>query len=96
MEERIQFVENTAKWTQMRDTMTVGMFEEWRATRGLADCGKFRTRTFEKLALKMIERFSNCTLTAKHCKNKHKRMKEKYQYAADMLVCSGFGWNEEK
>ncbi|MED6117771.1 hypothetical protein PIB30_112902, partial [Stylosanthes scabra] len=44
----------------------------------------------------MIERFPNCTLTVKHCKNKHKRMKEKYQYASDMLACSGFGWNEEK
>ncbi|MED6210296.1 hypothetical protein PIB30_062779 [Stylosanthes scabra] len=23
-------------------------------------------------------------------------MKEKYQYAADMLACSGFGWNDDK
>ncbi|MED6196632.1 hypothetical protein PIB30_049276, partial [Stylosanthes scabra] len=35
--ERIQVVENTAEWTQMRDTMVVGMFEEWRAIRGFAD-----------------------------------------------------------
>ncbi|MED6196631.1 hypothetical protein PIB30_049275, partial [Stylosanthes scabra] len=62
-----------------------------------SDCGQFRIGTFKKLVLNMIEKFSNCTLTAKHCKNKHKRMKEKYQYAADdMLACSGFGWNEEK
>ncbi|XLT91232.1 hypothetical protein HN873_012907, partial [Arachis hypogaea] len=26
----------------------------------------------------------NCILTAKHCKNKHKRMKEKYQYASEI------------
>ncbi|KAL4305206.1 hypothetical protein AHAS_Ahas16G0055100 [Arachis hypogaea] len=44
----------------------------------------------------MLEAFPGCTLTAKHCKNKHKRLKEKYQYAADMLGCSGFGWNHEK
>ncbi|MED6142472.1 hypothetical protein PIB30_114060, partial [Stylosanthes scabra] len=34
--ERIQVVENTAEWTQMRDTLAAGMFEEWRAIRGLA------------------------------------------------------------
>ncbi|MED6146902.1 hypothetical protein PIB30_039058 [Stylosanthes scabra] len=44
----------------------------------------------------MIQTFSNCTLTAKHCRNKHKRMKEKYQYTVDMLACNGFGWNDEK
>ncbi|KAL4316528.1 hypothetical protein AHAS_Ahas15G0294100 [Arachis hypogaea] len=26
----------------------------------------------------MLEAFPSCTLTAKHCKNKHKRLKEKY------------------
>ncbi|KAL4304921.1 hypothetical protein AHAS_Ahas16G0026600 [Arachis hypogaea] len=56
----------------------------------------FKPGTFEKLALKMLEAFLGCTLTAKYCKNKHKRLKEKYQYAADMLACSGFGWNNEK
>ncbi|RYR08144.1 hypothetical protein Ahy_B05g075701 [Arachis hypogaea] len=44
----------------------------------------------------MLEAFPGYTLTAKHCKNKHKQLKEKYQYAADMLGCSGFGWNNEK
>ncbi|XP_072061107.1 uncharacterized protein [Arachis hypogaea] len=44
----------------------------------------------------MLEAFPGCTLTAKHCKNKHKQLKEKYQYAADMLGCSGFDWNHEK
>ncbi|XLT84650.1 hypothetical protein HN873_006403 [Arachis hypogaea] len=63
--------------------------------RGLT-VGNSNPITFEKLALKMLEAFPGCTLTAKHCKNKHKRLKEKYQYAADMLGCSGFGWNHEK
>ncbi|MED6164789.1 hypothetical protein PIB30_093535, partial [Stylosanthes scabra] len=49
------------------------------------DCGQFRAATFEKLALKMIQMFPNCMLTAKH-----KRLKEKYQCAADMLACSEF------
>ncbi|MED6203358.1 hypothetical protein PIB30_114751, partial [Stylosanthes scabra] len=34
--ERIQVVESTQEWTQMRDDMAVGMFEEWRAIRGMA------------------------------------------------------------
>ncbi|MED6149269.1 hypothetical protein PIB30_060780 [Stylosanthes scabra] len=34
-EERIQVVESTEEWTQMRDDMAVGMFEEWRAIRGM-------------------------------------------------------------
>ncbi|KAL4337049.1 hypothetical protein AHAS_Ahas12G0071300 [Arachis hypogaea] len=33
----------------------------------------------------MLEAFLGCIITAKHCKNKHKRLKEKYQYATDML-----------
>ncbi|KAL4276907.1 hypothetical protein HN873_071786 [Arachis hypogaea] len=44
----------------------------------------------------MLEAFPTCTLTAKHSKNNHKRLKEKYQHASEMLACSGFGWNSEK
>ncbi|RYQ84566.1 hypothetical protein Ahy_B10g103983 [Arachis hypogaea] len=51
-----------------------------------ANCRQFRPETFEKLPLKMLEAFPTCTLTAKHCKNKHKRLKEKYQYASEMLA----------
>ncbi|XLT27926.1 hypothetical protein HN873_059218, partial [Arachis hypogaea] len=47
--------------------------------------------TFEKVALKMLEAFPICMLIAKHCRNKHKRLKEKYQYASEMLACNGFG-----
>ncbi|RYR67906.1 hypothetical protein Ahy_A03g014365 [Arachis hypogaea] len=56
-----------------------------------ADCGQFRLGTFEKLALKMLEAFPTCMVTAKHFKNKHKRLKEKYQYASEMLAYSGLG-----
>ncbi|XLT59937.1 hypothetical protein HN873_052541, partial [Arachis hypogaea] len=31
-----------------------------------------------------------------HCKNKGKRLKENYQFAADMAACSGFGWDDVK
>ncbi|XLS75158.1 hypothetical protein HN51_032023 [Arachis hypogaea] len=54
-----------------------------------ADCGQFRPETFEKLPLKILEAFPTCTLTAKHCKNKYKRLKETYQYASEMLTCNG-------
>ncbi|KAL4299791.1 hypothetical protein AHAS_Ahas17G0136200 [Arachis hypogaea] len=39
----------------------------------------------------MLEAFPICMLIAKHCRNKHKRLKEKYQYASEMLACNGFG-----
>ncbi|MED6196183.1 hypothetical protein PIB30_044996 [Stylosanthes scabra] len=31
-----------------------------------------------------------------HCKNKVKRLKEKYQFVEDMVACSGFGWDGVK
>ncbi|XLT72230.1 hypothetical protein HN873_028656 [Arachis hypogaea] len=52
--------------------------EEFMVDGQRSNCGQFKPGTFEKLALKMLEAFSGCTLTAKHCKNKHKRLKEKY------------------
>ena len=56
-----------------------------------ANAGHFKPGAFEKLATKMNEKFLGCDLTVKHWKNKQKRLKEKYQSAADMLACSGFG-----
>ena len=83
-------------WSDEETLAFVGFMEEFVVDGQRADYGQFKPGTFEKLALKMLEAFPSCTLTAKHCKNKHKRLKEKYQYAADMLACSGFGWNNEK
>ncbi|XLT82537.1 hypothetical protein HN873_004290, partial [Arachis hypogaea] len=89
-------MENKRMWSDEETNAFVGFMEEFVVDGLRADCGQFKPGTFEKLALKMLEAFPGCTLTAKHCKNKHKRLKEKYQYAADMLGCSGFGWNHEK
>ncbi|XLR09080.1 hypothetical protein S83_037018 [Arachis hypogaea] len=83
-------------WTDEETEAFVGFMEECVVDGLKAYCGQFRPGTFEKLALKMLEAFPTCTVTAKHCKNKHKRLKEKYQYASEMLACSGFGWNSEK
>nr|XP_029153360.1 uncharacterized protein LOC112790986 [Arachis hypogaea] len=83
-------------WIDEETEAFVGFMEECVVDGLKADCGQFRPGTFEKLALKMLEAFPTCTVTAKHCKNKHKRLKEKYQYASEMLACSGFGWNSEK
>ncbi|QHO39244.1 uncharacterized protein DS421_4g127410 [Arachis hypogaea] len=89
-------MENKRVWRDEETLAFVGFMEEFVVDGQRADCGQFKPETFEKLALKMLEAFPGCTLTVKHCKNKHKRLKEKYQYAADMLACSGFGWNNEK
>ncbi|MED6184202.1 hypothetical protein PIB30_045161 [Stylosanthes scabra] len=83
-------------WSEEETKAFVGFMEEVVVDGTRPHYGQFRASTFEKLALKMIERFPTCTVTTKHCKNKHKRMKEKYQYVADMLACSAFGWNAEK
>ncbi|KAL4397967.1 hypothetical protein AHAS_Ahas01G0244800 [Arachis hypogaea] len=89
-------MENKRIWSDEDTNAFVGFMEEFVVDGQRADCGQFKPGTFEKLALKMLEAFPGCTLTTKHCKNKHKRLKEKYQYAADMLACSGFGWNHDK
>ncbi|RYQ97800.1 hypothetical protein Ahy_B08g093877 [Arachis hypogaea] len=78
-------------WIDEETEAFVGFMEECVVDGLKADCGQFSPGTFEKLALKMLEAFPTCTVTAKHCKNKHKRLKEKYQYASEMLACSGFG-----
>ncbi|KAL4327950.1 hypothetical protein AHAS_Ahas13G0151300 [Arachis hypogaea] len=89
-------MENKRMWSDEETNAFVGFMEEFVVDGQRADCGQFKPGTFEKLALNMLEAFPGCTLTVKHCKNKHKRLKEKYQYAADMLGCTGFGWNHEK
>ncbi|XLT76297.1 hypothetical protein HN873_032571, partial [Arachis hypogaea] len=89
-------MENKCIWSDEETNAFVGFMEEFVIDDQRADCGQFKPRTFEKLVLKMLEAFPGCTLTAKPFKNKHKRLKEKYQYATDMLGCSGFGWNHEK
>ncbi|XLR14509.1 hypothetical protein S83_042447 [Arachis hypogaea] len=61
-----------------------------------ADADQFKPGAFQKLADKMNEKFPRCGLTVKHIRNKHKRLKEKYMFVAEMLGCSGFGWNFEK
>ncbi|RYR78166.1 hypothetical protein Ahy_A01g002901 [Arachis hypogaea] len=61
-----------------------------------ADADQFKPGAFQKLGDKMNEKFSGCGLTVKHIRNKHKRLKEKYMYVAEMLGCRGFGWNSEK
>ncbi|XLT61740.1 hypothetical protein HN873_018264 [Arachis hypogaea] len=61
-----------------------------------ADAGQFRPGSFEKLVTKMNEKFPGDSFQTSHCKNKVKRLKEKYQFAADMAACSDFGWDDVK
>ncbi|MED6115644.1 hypothetical protein PIB30_092654 [Stylosanthes scabra] len=42
----------------------------------------------------MFEKFPASSITTNHCKNKHKRLKEKYQSAVDMIACSEFEWSD--
>ncbi|KAL4343134.1 hypothetical protein AHAS_Ahas11G0048000 [Arachis hypogaea] len=88
-------MDNKCIWSNEEIDAFVGFMEEFIVDGQRADCGQFKPETFEKLALKILKAFPGC-LTMKYYKNKHKQLKEKYQYAADMLACSGFGWNHEK
>ncbi|XLT69320.1 hypothetical protein HN873_025759 [Arachis hypogaea] len=84
------------QWTEQETEQFVVFMEELVVEGKRADAGQFKPGAFQKLADKMNEKFSGCGLTVKHIRNKHKRLKEKYMFVAEMLGCSGFGWNSEK
>ncbi|XLR47259.1 hypothetical protein S83_031919 [Arachis hypogaea] len=83
-------------WTDEKTETFVGFMEELVSEGRIADAGQFKPGSFEKLAVKMNERFPGGGFQISHCKNKVKRLKEKYQFAADMAACSGFGWDDVK
>ncbi|XLR50306.1 hypothetical protein S83_000978 [Arachis hypogaea] len=83
-------------WTDEETEVFVGFMEELVIEGRIADASQFRPGSFEKLAAKMNERFPSGGFQITHCKNKVKRLKEKYQFAADMAGCSGFGWDDVK
>ncbi|RYQ83490.1 hypothetical protein S83_069863 [Arachis hypogaea] len=84
------------QWTEQETEQFVVFMEKLVVEVKRADAGQFKPGAFQKLADKMNEKFPGCGLTVKHIRNKHKRLKEKYMYVAEMLGCSGFGWNSEK
>ncbi|MED6152269.1 hypothetical protein PIB30_090289 [Stylosanthes scabra] len=55
-------------WSDEKTEAFISFKEEFIVDGTWPDCGQFRTGTFEKLVLKMIEQFPNCTLMAKHCR----------------------------
>ncbi|XLT60145.1 hypothetical protein HN873_052749, partial [Arachis hypogaea] len=78
-------MDNKRIWSDEETDAFIGFMEEFVVDVQRVDCGQFKPETFKKLALKMLEAFLTCTLAAKHCKNKHKRLKEKYQYASEIF-----------
>ncbi|QHO12329.1 hypothetical protein S83_051496 [Arachis hypogaea] len=84
------------QWNKQETEQFVVFMEELIVEGKRADTGQFKPRAFQKLADKMNEKFPGCGLTMRHIKNKHKCLKEKYMFVAEMLGCSGFGWNSEK
>ncbi|QHO20504.1 Myb/SANT-like domain-containing protein [Arachis hypogaea] len=84
------------QWTKQETEQFVVFMEELIVEGKRADAGQFKPGPFQNLADKMNEKFSGCGLTVKYIRNKHKRLKEKYMFVAEMLSCSGFGWNFEK
>ncbi|XLS54912.1 hypothetical protein HN51_004667, partial [Arachis hypogaea] len=50
----------------------------------------------EKLVIKGRRVDTGGSFQISHCKNKVKKLKEKYQCAADMAACSGFRWDDVK
>ncbi|MED6221589.1 hypothetical protein PIB30_056208 [Stylosanthes scabra] len=82
------------KWNDEKTEWFVCAMEELVVEGQRAYAGQFKLGSFEKLSKKMLEKFPTSCITAQHCKNKPKRLKEKYQSAADMVACSGFGWRD--
>ncbi|QHO52383.1 Myb/SANT-like domain-containing protein [Arachis hypogaea] len=83
-------------WTDEESETFVSFMEELVSERRIADAGQFKPESFEKLATKMNEKFSGGGFQISRCKNKVKRLKEKYQFAVDMAAYSGFGWDDVK
>ncbi|QHO12415.1 Myb/SANT-like domain-containing protein [Arachis hypogaea] len=83
-------------WTDEETETFVGFMEELVSKGRMADAGQFKPGSFEKLDAKMNERFSGSGFQISHCKNKVKRLKEKYQFAADIVACNSFGWDDMK
>ncbi|QHO12016.1 Myb/SANT-like domain-containing protein [Arachis hypogaea] len=84
------------QWTEQETEQFVVFMEKLVVEGKRTDAGQFKPGAFQKLADKMNEKFPGCGLTVKYIRNKHKRLKEKYMFVAEMLGCSGFGWNSEK
>ncbi|QHO10397.1 hypothetical protein S83_050030 [Arachis hypogaea] len=84
------------QWTEEETEQFVVFMEELVVESKRADASQFKPVAFQKLAAKINEKFPGYGLTVKHIRNKHKRLKEKYMFVAEMLSCSGFGWNSEK
>ncbi|XLR50635.1 hypothetical protein S83_001307 [Arachis hypogaea] len=63
-------------WTDEETKAFIGFMEECVVDSLKVDRGQFRLWTFEKLALTILEAFPTYMLIVKHCKNKHKRLKE--------------------
>lgn len=84
------------KWTPAETEAFVGFVDEMVIDGHRADNGQFRFGTFQLLANKMHDKFPDCCTDKGHAKNKHKRLKEKYQTAVNMLSCSDFARNEAK
>ncbi|QHO22843.1 Myb/SANT-like domain-containing protein [Arachis hypogaea] len=83
-------------WTDEESKTFVGFMEELVSEGKIAYAGQSKPGSFEKLAVKMNERFPGGSFQISHCKNKVKRLKEKYQFAANMATYSDFGWNDVK
>ncbi|XLT58478.1 hypothetical protein HN873_051082 [Arachis hypogaea] len=83
-------------WTDKETETFVSFMEELVIEGKRADAGQFRPGSFEKLATKMNEKFLGGSFQIIHCKNKVKRIKEKYQFASDIASCSDFGWDDVK
>ncbi|QHN93408.1 hypothetical protein HN873_060661 [Arachis hypogaea] len=83
-------------WTDEETRAFVDFTEELVIERRRANVGQFRLGSFEKLATKMNEIFSGGSFQISHCKNKVKRLKEKYQFVTNMTACSNFGCDDVK
>ncbi|QHO41554.1 Myb/SANT-like domain-containing protein [Arachis hypogaea] len=109
-DDMIESVKGNNEWTTWQDNLAieihvwideeteafVSFMEELVIKGRRANAGQFIPGSFEKLATKMNEKFSGGSFQIIHCKDKVKRLKEKYQFASDIAACSDFGWDDVK
>ncbi|KAJ4825740.1 hypothetical protein Tsubulata_039086 [Turnera subulata] len=83
-------------WTDAETNALADVLEELVVPGHRVDAGQFRPGSISMIVAKMASVFPNGGISANHIRNKIKRLKVKFNVAADMANTSRFGWNSEK
>jgi len=85
------------QWSELEDEALLDILIEAVNNGQRCDNGQFKSHTLKIVETKMEEKFPGCGIKVKpHIESTMKRLRTLYGIIYDMLMQSGFGWNEEK